>query len=193
MDRIPGLRCTYVFLFSFTLSHAANNWKYLNHEISREKKNWTHKIFAKKKSWIHEISPTKIFVSTKYLREKFGLEISCFKRFVTKNINLFISWLLPLKLPDQELRDHLFSTYIKFSEKITYLILVTRTCSYQGSKMLNFAYVITRWFLMCPVNIYLFKVNNTNTATRCDIYSKLTIKTPERRHWHTFFQCIFDF
>ena len=119
MDRIPGLRCTYVFLFSFTLSHAANNWKYLNHEISREKKNWTHKIFAKKKSRIHEISPTKIFVSTKYLREKFGLEISCFKRFVTKNINLFISWLLPLKLPDQELRDHLFSTYIKFSEKIT--------------------------------------------------------------------------
>ena len=34
-----------------------------------------------------------------------------------------------------------------------------------------------------PDNIYLFKVNNINIRKRCDIYSKLTIKTPERRHW----------
>ena len=32
-----------------------------------------------------------------------------------------------------------------------------------------------------PVDIYLLKVNNTNTRTRCEICSKLTIKTPERR------------
>ena len=32
-------------------------------------------------------------------------------------------------------------------------------------------------------NIYLFKVNNKNTTKRCEICSKLTIKTPERRHW----------
>ena len=31
--------------------------------------------------------------------------------------------------------------------------------------------------------IYLFKVNNRNTRTRCEICSKLTINTPERRHW----------
>ena len=30
---------------------------------------------------------------------------------------------------------------------------------------------------------YLFKVNNRNTRTRCEICSKLTINTPERRHW----------
>ena len=29
--------------------------------------------------------------------------------------------------------------------------------------------------------IYLLKVNNRNTRTRCEIYSKLTIKAPERR------------
>ena len=29
---------------------------------------------------------------------------------------------------------------------------------------------------------YLLKVNNRNTRTRCEIYSKLTIKTTERRH-----------
>ena len=33
-----------------------------------------------------------------------------------------------------------------------------------------------------PVEIYLFKVNNRNTRTTCEICSKLTKKTPERRH-----------
>ena len=30
---------------------------------------------------------------------------------------------------------------------------------------------------------YMFKVNNRNNRTRCEICSKLTIKTPERRQW----------
>ena len=29
----------------------------------------------------------------------------------------------------------------------------------------------------------MLKVNNRNTRTRCEIYSKTTIKTPERRQW----------
>ena len=33
-----------------------------------------------------------------------------------------------------------------------------------------------------PAGIYLLKVNNRNTRTRCVICSKLTIKTPERCH-----------
>ena len=32
-------------------------------------------------------------------------------------------------------------------------------------------------------NIYLFKVNNRNTGKRCEICSKLTIRTSERRKW----------
>ena len=32
----------------------------------------------------------------------------------------------------------------------------------------------------------MFKVNNRNPRTRCEISPKLTIKTPERRHWHRF-------
>ena len=36
-----------------------------------------------------------------------------------------------------------------------------------------------------PVDNYMFKVNNRNTITRCEICSKLTIKTPERRQWPT--------
>ena len=34
---------------------------------------------------------------------------------------------------------------------------------------------------LCLANIFLFKVNNRNTRKRCEICSKLTIKTPERR------------
>ena len=30
-----------------------------------------------------------------------------------------------------------------------------------------------------PAGIYLLKVNNKNTRTRCEICSELTIKTPE--------------
>ena len=36
---------------------------------------------------------------------------------------------------------------------------------------------------MFTVGICMFKVNNRNTRARCKICSKLTIKTPERRHW----------
>ena len=34
-----------------------------------------------------------------------------------------------------------------------------------------------------PAGNYMFKVNNRNTRTKCEICSKLTIKTPERRQW----------
>ena len=34
-----------------------------------------------------------------------------------------------------------------------------------------------------PAGIYMFKVNNRNTRTRCEICSKLTITTLEQLHW----------
>ena len=42
--------------------------------------------------------------------------------------------------------------------------------------------VIGHFKLSSPVGIYLLKVYKRNTRARCEIYSKLTIKTPERRH-----------
>ena len=39
------------------------------------------------------------------------------------------------------------------------------------------------YIFKCRLNIYLLKVNNRNTRTRCEICSKLTIKTPERPQW----------
>ena len=38
-------------------------------------------------------------------------------------------------------------------------------------------------FNRVPANFYWFKVNSRNTTKRCEICSKLTIKTPQRRHW----------
>ena len=36
---------------------------------------------------------------------------------------------------------------------------------------------------ICPAGIYLLRVNNRNTRTRCEVCSKLTTKTPEWRQW----------
>ena len=39
------------------------------------------------------------------------------------------------------------------------------------------------WKLGFSTNIYLFKVNIRNTRKRCEIFLKLTIKTPEWLQW----------
>ena len=41
------------------------------------------------------------------------------------------------------------------------------------------------WYHSCLLNYshYMFKFNNRNAGTRCEIYSKWTIKTVERRQW----------
>ena len=36
-------------------------------------------------------------------------------------------------------------------------------------------------YCIYPAGNYMFKLNNRDTRTRCEICSKLTIKTPERR------------
>ena len=42
---------------------------------------------------------------------------------------------------------------------------------------------MTPFSLIFPAGICMFKVSNRNTRTRCEICSKLTIKTPERLQW----------
>ena len=65
-----------------------------------------------------------------------------------------------------------------------------RICDHGGDSNLVSVFHVSkaRWILTTvsaiwssPVGIYLLKVNNKNTRTRCEIFSKLTIKTPERR------------
>ena len=56
-----------------------------------------------------------------------------------------------------------------------------------SSWYLYFTYVLLLGFNILSSNIptsnNMFKINNRNTRTRCEICSKLTIKTPVRRHW----------
>ena len=35
-----------------------------------------------------------------------------------------------------------------------------------------------------PENKYMFKVNTRNSRKKCEIYLKLTVKTPEGRHFY---------
>ena len=44
-----------------------------------------------------------------------------------------------------------------------------------------------------PTGKFIFEVNNRNTRTKCQICSKLTIKTPERRQWHRSSHFIINF
>ena len=44
-------------------------------------------------------------------------------------------------------------------------------------------------YYLYPANIYMFKASNRNTTKKCEIYSKLTIKTPNLtlKIFYTFF------
>ena len=48
-----------------------------------------------------------------------------------------------------------------------------------GTKHLSATYI----FSTCQLGNHMFKVNSRNTRARCEIGSKSTIKTPERRQW----------
>ena len=57
--------------------------------------------------------------------------------------------------------DHLFSTYAKFSEKLTFLpppLIPTRTCAYQGvrnvSFLENFPYLLNEWALLSKKYVF---------------------------------------
>ena len=47
----------------------------------------------------------------------------------------------------------------------------------------SFLQHVWRFKRYCPAGIHLFKISNRNTKARCEIWSKLTIKTQEQRHW----------
>ena len=60
---------------------------------------------------------------------------------------------------------------------------LARSCCLQTSRQTvsNFRILAGTASVAIPAGNYMFKVNNRNTGTRCEICSELTIKTPERR------------
>ena len=91
-------------------------------------------------------------------------------------------------------------SYLSYTDRLVDVFLVAccniiRACWETKKKKLSFRKKYIKFFLWetsrfslhvllpIPAGIYLLKVNNRNTRTRCEICSKLTINTPERRHW----------
>ena len=66
--------------------------------------------------------------------------------------------------------------------KVKHSILNDNVLSFRGLvTFLNVALHFFHFKFLYPAGNCMFKVNNRNTRTRCEICSKLTIKTPERR------------
>ena len=82
------------------------------------------------------------------------------------------------------MKVHIFLKYFQFGGyTFTPQVFWKKTFRLQGD-IKTFSYFALGWpFREQSVGIYLFKVNNKNTRTRCEICSKLTIKTPERHYW----------
>ena len=66
-------------------------------------------------------------------------------------------------------------------QKKNYKVVITRKVSKRKRGKSTVLHIDLKCIV--PAGIYMFKVNNRNTRTRCEICSKLTIKTPEPGHW----------
>ena len=63
------------------------------------------------------------------------------------------------------------------------LFYVLQFCCTEAIDVLQKEKELKNWVVKFdPANFYLFKVSNRNTKKSCEIYSKLTIETPKRRH-----------
>ena len=85
------------------------------------------------------------------------------------------------KVPYQQLRAHWQQTLADFQICVS---VPLKTLPFLSNKFLNLIQcLLAYWIVFSPHlgNIYLLKGNNRNTTKTCEISSKLTIKTPERR------------
>ena len=75
---------------------------------------------------------------------------------------------------------------IKHYESLLVSAMVARFRKYKLSiwKRLSNLKDSDETIIVNSADIYLLKVNNRNTRTRCETCSNLTIKTIERRQWH---------
>ena len=74
--------------------------------------------------------------------------------------------------------------YRRIIEHLDTIVIVTHTISLASPEVES----MKKNLYECSSNFpypsgNMFKVNNRNTSKRCEICSKLIIKSPERRHW----------
>ena len=99
-----------------------------------------------------------------------------------------MNWCLCVTLTETEAGTRQTSKMGSFTAKVNGWKVLNYRC-----KALHLRCFWWSWLRLClnlntkqkfnPTNIYLFKLNKRYTSKRCEICSKLTIKTPERRQW----------
>ena len=96
--------------------------------------------------------------------------LSLLKQTMTQQITLKYVW-------------HIFSRSFAFNFMIrfTFMVIPRLIASFYILIQIETSLINNKINSKAPVGIYLLKVNNKNTRTRCEICSKLTIKIPERR------------
>ena len=84
--------------------------------------------------------------------------------------------------------EHLWTTASAFPSCVWFLREKSKVAILCLAKnvILNFLRIQIKQSIIktSPTDNYMFKDNDRNTRTRCEICSNVTIKTPERRHWH---------
>ena len=83
------------------------------------------------------------------------------------------------QVKSKEFEQEMFSFIELFHIVSTYCVKFT---SKGETKEVLIELLVKIDLLRILANIYLFKFNNRNLRKRCEICSKLTIKTPERCH-----------
>ena len=74
-----------------------------------------------------------------------------------------------------------FGVFVVYFRHISHIMLVLPFPA--GYLLRSTAEPINVFFVFHPTGIYLFKTNNGNTRSMCEICSKGTIRTLEWRHW----------
>ena len=118
----------------------------------------------------HQISPTQHRLNSTPHRE--GLSP---KQFIYHHMELVYRFI------------KLFFLHIELAQIIENgIICFCIRLIYHHNKLVSQVIIMQRWvnaFCTNTTGNYLFKVNNRNTRTKCEISSKLAIKTAERRDW----------
>ena len=149
-------------------------WKYFTQlKLYETKVLWT-KIQKSHNVWqIYQPKPPSLdFLKIFYV--KFWIELFS-RKLLTCSIKPSSELFCPFLVHFADFNSAQRKTLGGSTPQASYEVVIIRGCRIVKLNLGNINYT---------VNIYLIKVNKRNTRKKCEICSNLTVKTPERRHWH---------
>ena len=133
-------------------------------------------------SWGSQSANKKKFEQTLYFVSVFLLPFSTSKQLSAVVLALFQGQ-YPRAITMQLIRQLQWTDTKATSENLTIYFLENNKAQQRLTKKV---YSLLIYHFYIPAGIYLLKVNNGNTRTRCEICSKLIIKISEWRHWRLY-------